>query len=177
MENLDPTALVWEKVSIPDAENLTGVMFSFDDGLIVGENGFIAETHDGGDSFNRVTIQSANTRANLLTIDNNTSQMIGGEGIMLRRSSISGMPAGSYTWSAHQGSDLPTIRDLACFTDCMAVGSTKSGSSILKIDIDGNIEEVQASGLKAQLNSIAWAPGGYLAVGGNGTFLKRSGEG
>lgn len=174
LENLKPESLAWTKVDVPDAGNLTGVTFSFRNGLIVGEGGFIAETRDDGKTFSRVT--SVSTKANLLTVDG--SETIGGEGVLIRRNPINGMPSGSYHWAQYESTDLPTIRDLACISDCMAVGSTASGATILKYSTDenGSLDNgvPEASSIYDQLNAITWGPSRYIAVGANGAFLSRA---
>jgi len=173
LKELNPANLTWQKIDLPGAGNLNGVNFSFDDGLIVGDDGFISETRDGGASFSRVT--NVSTKANLLTI--NGTETIGGESVLIQRRTINGMPVGAYRWSQRESTDLPTIRNLACISDCMAVGLTSAGATILKYSVDKNDTfddgVTEASGIRNQLNAILWSGSRYIAVGAKGTFLSR----
>lgn len=170
LEDFAPSALVWEKLSIPGAGNLTGVSMSFGRGLIVGEKGFIAQTHDNGATFEKVS--QVTTTKNLLAIDD---EVIGGDGVLVRRSPINGMPVGSYKWSLREVSDFPTILGLKCTYDCMVVGRSATGSVIMFIDHDGKKFETEASGIKENLRGINVGPDGrYIAVGDSGAVFIAS---
>lgn len=167
LEDFAPESMTWKKVEISGSKNLTGVSFSFEDGLVIGDNGFLVQTSNGGETFEPVT--NISTEANLLTIDD---EVIGGEGVIARRDAISGMPVGSYKWSLDAYSNFPVFRDFNCLSECMAVGSNNGGSLVVRISRENEIIETQASGIRSELRAITRITGdSYVAVGTSGAVL------
>jgi photosystem II stability/assembly factor-like uncharacterized protein len=171
-EVFDPTTLVWEKVDIGYTGNLTGISFSFDAGLIVGSNGYIVQTNDAGKTFSTVSNVRTTSDLNVLF-----GSYIGGNGVIMNRSPISGMPVGSYKWWSKEGTDYPNITALRCLGDCIAVGYTDKGAIIMSINGDnGNVIERQAEGIHKILRSIDRTVNGFIAVGDSGTAYFKAKE-
>ena len=115
-------------------------------------------------------VTEVTTRADIFAVDNS---VMGGDGVLLKRSSINGAPAGSYQWRLVEKSDLPIIRGLYCTSDCIAVGDDNSGSNIITVDSDGELLDEQAWGIKTTLRAVVRYTMRSHAVGDDGTILSR----
>ncbi len=174
LESFDPLKTKWEKVDLGIIADLNGLSFSFSRGLIVGDGGTVLETTDGGKTFENV----GKTTDDLKTID---SDVFAGPQSLFYYGGIDGAPAYAVKWITRKNSAYPNFVDIDCIVDCLALGESGDGSTILLIsDLNpadsnkkgGEILETLVKGVKPQLNALAAHK--KIAVGKKGLIVRAA---
>lgn len=161
----------WQLKSSGIENNLYSIFFINNfSGVIVGTDGLILKSTDGGQYWNRINIKYKNDLHSICSVNGRT-YCVGGNGILLKSNN------NFQVWDRVNTNTNQTLFDIN-FIDDNTGFITGSGGVILKSDDGGLTWKKLASNDKENLFSIAFSDlKTGCAVGWNGTILKTENQG
>jgi photosystem II stability/assembly factor-like uncharacterized protein len=160
----------WTRTLVKAGATVNAAQFSFNEGLIVGDNGLILETTDKGATWSSPAGLSA-PGTNAWHFISGLGPTVFGDGAVLERSRNGQV----VSWQAKRDATLP---DMVSEAADYAIGANKAGRQTLVHFTDPATKAftLEDLGVSTPLAAMAYVDDGLVVVGAEGTILHRAGR-